>query len=206
MNMCELLIMKLFLSRSIQIKWIFSYQIMYKLWREKTPKTPWYEIVWHLVWNGSQNKNQVLREPNKLIKKKNTSISWNRWTLGLKCLAPHVNWISKRYQVHLEPNKLSPNTKHETLKDNSNNSTQTPHGYFETEKGWDVWIVWHLMWTGSYSIKYQIHLEPHKLIPSNTNQQHLGAENNENVWSLLWAKFSENTSSTMNQTILIYRK
>lgn len=70
MKMCELLIMKLFLSRSIQIKWIFSYQIMYKLWREKTPKTPWYEIVWHLVWNGSQNKNQVLREPNKLIKKK----------------------------------------------------------------------------------------------------------------------------------------
>lgn len=179
---------------------------MYKLWREKTPKTPWYEIVWHLVWNGSQNKNQVLREPNKLIKKKNTSISWNRWTLGLKCLAPHVNWISKRYQVHLEPNKLSPNTKHETLKDNSNNSTQTQHGYFETEKGWDVWIVWHLMWTGSFSIKYQIHLEPHKLIPSNTKQQHLGAENNENVWSLLWAKFSENTSSTMNQTILIYRK
>lgn len=114
MKMCELLIMKLFLSRSIQIKWIFSYQIMYKLWREKTPKTPWYEIVWHLVWNGSQNKNQVLREPNKLIKK-NTSISWNRWTLGLKCLAPHVNWISKRYQVHLEPNKLSPNTKHEHL-------------------------------------------------------------------------------------------
>lgn len=47
--------------------------------------------------------------------KKNTSISWNRWTLGLKCLAPHVNWISKRYQVHLEPNKLSPNTKHEHL-------------------------------------------------------------------------------------------
>lgn len=137
--------------------------------------------------------------------KKNTPISWNRWTLGLKCLAPHVNWISKRYQVHLEPNKLSPNTKHETLKENSNNSTQTPHGYFETEKGWDVWIVWHLMWTGSYS-KYQVHLEPHKLIPSNTNHQHLGAENNENVWSLLWAKFSENTSSTMNQTILIYRK
>lgn len=134
--------------------------------------------------------------------KKNTSISWNRWTLGLKCLAPHVNWISKRYQVHLEPNKLSPNTKHETLKDNSNNSTQTPHGDFKTEKGWDIWIVWHLMWTGSYSIKYQIHLEPHKLIPSNTNYQHLGAENNENVWSLLWAKFSENTSSTMNQTIL----
>lgn len=92
-----------------------------------------------------------------------------------------------------------------TLKDSSNNSTQTPHGDFETEKGWDVWIVWHLMWTGSYS-KYQIHLEPHKLIPSNTNHQHLGAENNVNVWSLLWAKFSENTSSTMNQTILIYRK
>lgn len=114
MKMCELLIMKLFLSRSIQIKWIFPYQIMYKLWREKNPKTPWYEIVWHLVWNGSQNKNQVLREPNKLIKK-NTSISWNRWTLGLKCLAPHVNWISKRDQVHLEPNKLSPNTKHEHL-------------------------------------------------------------------------------------------
>lgn len=38
MKMCELLIMKLFLSRSIQIKWIFSYQIMYKLWREETPK------------------------------------------------------------------------------------------------------------------------------------------------------------------------
>lgn len=74
MKMCELLIMKLFLSRSIQIKWIFSYQIMYKLWREKTPKTPWYEIVWHLVWNGSQNKNQVLREPNKLIKKKYSNL------------------------------------------------------------------------------------------------------------------------------------
>lgn len=48
----------------------FFYQITYKLWRETSPpKTLWYEIVWHLVWNGSQNKYQVLREPNKLIKK-----------------------------------------------------------------------------------------------------------------------------------------
>lgn len=114
MKMCELLIMKLFLSRSIQIKWIFSIKLPINFGEKKPPKLHGMklfgtlcEMVLKIKTRSSGNQTNWL--------KKNTSISWNRWTLGLKCLAPHVNWISKRYQVHLEPNKLSPNTKHEHL-------------------------------------------------------------------------------------------
>lgn len=57
----------------------FFYQTTYKLWREKIPKTPWYEIVWHLVWNGSKNKYQVLREPNKLIKELQPHETGEHW-------------------------------------------------------------------------------------------------------------------------------
>lgn len=79
MKMCELLIMKLFLSRSIQIKWIFSYQIIINFGKKKLHGMKLFgtlcEMVLKIKTRSSGNQTNWLKKKNfNLMKQVNTGV------------------------------------------------------------------------------------------------------------------------------------